>query len=101
MRRKSTRLGARWRIEEDFANGKDLGLDHYEVRSFLGWYRHSTLVMLALALLASITAAARQLVCSPVSAAVSQPLAGTPADLERLSVARWRCVMTVLSPYPL
>ena len=25
--------GARWHIEEDFENGKDLGLDHYEVRS--------------------------------------------------------------------
>ena len=24
-------MGARWRIEEDFANGKELGLDHYEV----------------------------------------------------------------------
>ena len=23
--------GARWHIEEDFANAKDLGLDHYEV----------------------------------------------------------------------
>jgi len=32
--------GARWHIEEDFENGKDLGLDHYEVRSFIGWYRH-------------------------------------------------------------
>jgi hypothetical protein len=26
--------GARWHIEEDFANAKDIGLDHYEVRSF-------------------------------------------------------------------
>jgi SRSO17 transposase len=30
--------GGRWRIEEDFENGKDLGLDHYEVRSWTGWY---------------------------------------------------------------
>ena len=36
-------IGARWHIEEDFANAKDLGLDHYEVRSFAGWYRHITL----------------------------------------------------------
>ncbi len=41
-------------IEEDFENGKDLGLDHYEVRSFLGWYRHITLCMLAAAYLAGI-----------------------------------------------
>ena len=46
--------GARWHIEEDFENGKDLGLDHYEVRSYLGWYRHMTLVMLAQAFLTGI-----------------------------------------------
>ncbi len=46
--------GARWHIEEEFENAKDLGLDHYEVRSFLGWYRHVTLVMLAMAYLAGI-----------------------------------------------
>jgi len=33
-------IGARWHIEEDFEQAKDMGLDHYEVRSFLGWYRH-------------------------------------------------------------
>jgi SRSO17 transposase len=47
-------LGGRWRIEEDFENGKELGLDHYEVRSFVGWYRYITLCMLALAYLVSI-----------------------------------------------
>src|SRR5713226_4438461 len=56
---KVTALGGRWRIEEDFENGKDLGLDHYEVRSFVGWYRHITLVMLALAFLTSLVCAAR------------------------------------------
>jgi hypothetical protein len=43
-------------IEEDFENAKDLGLDHYEVRSFIGWYRHQTLVMVAMAYLAAIVA---------------------------------------------
>ena len=33
-------IGARWRIEEDLEACKDLGLDHYEGRSYLGWYRH-------------------------------------------------------------
>jgi len=47
-------IGARWHIEEDFEQAKDMGLDHYEVRSFLGWYRHVTLVMLAAAYLAGI-----------------------------------------------
>jgi hypothetical protein len=48
--------GARWHIEEDFETGKDLGLDHYQVRSFTGWYRHITLVMLAHAFLTGICA---------------------------------------------
>jgi SRSO17 transposase len=48
-------IGARWRIEEDLQASKGLGLDHYEVRSYLGWYRHITLVLLASAFLLSIT----------------------------------------------
>jgi SRSO17 transposase len=44
--------GARWPIEECFERGKgECGLDHYEVRSWVGWYRHVTLSMLALAVL--------------------------------------------------
>src|SRR5262249_37998768 len=40
--------GARWAIEESFESGKgDVGLDHYEVRSWGGWYRHITLAMFA------------------------------------------------------
>jgi SRSO17 transposase len=33
-------IGARWHIEEDLHATKELGLDHYEVRSYRGWYRH-------------------------------------------------------------
>jgi SRSO17 transposase len=47
-------IGARWYIEQDFETGKDMGLDQYEVRSWLGWYRHVTLVMLAHAFLTMI-----------------------------------------------
>jgi SRSO17 transposase len=47
-------IGARWRIEEDLEATKDLGLDQYEVRSYVGWYRHITLVMLAYAFLVGI-----------------------------------------------
>ena len=47
-------IGARWSIEVDLENAKDLGLDHYEVRSYVGWYRHITLVMLASAFLLGI-----------------------------------------------
>jgi hypothetical protein len=49
-------IGARWHIEQDFETAKDLGLDHYEVRCFVGWYRHITLVMLAHAFLTGICA---------------------------------------------
>lgn len=40
-------------------NAKDLGLSHYEIRSFTGWYRHITLVLLALAFLTGICALER------------------------------------------
>jgi SRSO17 transposase len=40
-------------IEEAFAQAKgEVGLDQYEVRSWVGWHRHMTLAMVALALLA-------------------------------------------------
>jgi SRSO17 transposase len=35
-----------------------VGLDHYEVRSWAGWYRHITLAMWALALLTVLRAGA-------------------------------------------
>lgn len=44
--------GQRWRIEECFGIAKDkLGLSEYEVRSWVGWHRHMTLVMAAQAFL--------------------------------------------------
>jgi SRSO17 transposase len=47
--------GARWAIEECFALAKgDCGLDHYEVRSWTGWYRHVTLALFAHAVLTVI-----------------------------------------------
>lgn len=48
-------IGVRWRIEEDLEASKDLGLDQYEVRSFSGWSRHITLVLLVYAFLVSLT----------------------------------------------
>jgi SRSO17 transposase len=43
------RLGkTRWRIEHDYRELKTgLGLDHFEGRSYTGWHRHVTLVVLA------------------------------------------------------
>jgi SRSO17 transposase len=47
--------GCRWAIEDAFETAKtELGLDHNETRSWHGWHRHVSLVMLAFALLAVI-----------------------------------------------
>lgn len=47
--------GQRWSIEDSFETGKnELGLDHNETRSWHGWHRHVSLVMLAFARLATI-----------------------------------------------
>jgi SRSO17 transposase len=51
--------GTRWTIESCFEAAKgEVGLDHYEVRSWTGWYRHITLAMWALALLTVLRAGA-------------------------------------------
>jgi SRSO17 transposase len=45
-------IGARWTIEDVFKLAKrQVGLDQYEVRSWTGWYRHTTLALLVLAAL--------------------------------------------------
>ncbi len=47
--------GRRWAIEDTFETAKtELGLDHNETRSWHGWHRHVSLVMLAFALLAVV-----------------------------------------------
>jgi SRSO17 transposase len=46
--------GARWAIEECFQAAKnECNLDQYEVRRYVGWYRHIMLAMLAHAFLAA------------------------------------------------
>ena len=47
--------GRRWAIEDGFETAKnELGLDHNETRSWHGWHRHVSLVMLAFAMMAAI-----------------------------------------------
>ena len=47
--------GQRWAIEDAFETAKtELGLAHNETRSWHGWHRHVSLVMMAFALLAVI-----------------------------------------------
>jgi SRSO17 transposase len=67
-------IGARWHIEEDFETAKDLGMDHYQVRSFVGWLRHMTLVMVAHALLTVI--------CAQDTSAVSTTTSPLPVQTE-------------------
>jgi SRSO17 transposase len=51
--------GTGWAVEEGFEQAKgEVGLDHYEVRRWPGWYRHVTLALLAHAFLAVIRAQA-------------------------------------------
>jgi SRSO17 transposase len=53
--------GMRWSIECCFETGKqETGLDDYEVRSWVGWKRHATLSLLALAFLAAVRARAAE-----------------------------------------
>ena len=53
--------GQRWSIEDAFETAKtELGLDHNETRSWQGWHRHVSLVMLAYATLARVRQRANQ-----------------------------------------
>jgi SRSO17 transposase len=53
--------GRRWMIEDSFETAKnELGLDHNESRSWHGWHRHVSLVMLAFAMMATIRHHANQ-----------------------------------------
>lgn len=71
--------GARWHIEEDLEASKALGLDHYEVRSYLGWYRHVTLVLLTYALLVGLSRQSRLM-----QAADTRLLPLTPSEVRHL-----------------
>jgi SRSO17 transposase len=69
-------IGTRWTVEQCFEEGKgEVGLDHYEVRSWQGWYRHITLCMLAHAFLS-------------VLRTQSQTLGEEPQDTEEKK--RWK-----------
>ena len=58
--------GHRWAIEDSFETAKnELGLDHNETRSWHGWHRHVSLVMLAFAMMAVIRHKANTLQTPP------------------------------------
>jgi SRSO17 transposase len=65
--------GARWRIEECFAQAKnEAGLDHYQARTWRAWYAHITLSMLAHAWLAATRALATDLAAKGEPAPANQ-----------------------------
>ena len=48
--------GVRWTVESCFKESKsEVGLDHYEVRSYDGWYKHITFACIAMAYLTVIS----------------------------------------------
>jgi SRSO17 transposase len=77
--------GRRWAIEDSFETAKtELGLDHNESRSWHGWHRHVSLVMLAFAMLATIRHHANQ------PDASQTPIRLTRSRQSRSSVGRSR-----------
>jgi SRSO17 transposase len=69
--------GARWGVEDCFGEAKnETGLDHYQVRKYRAWYRHTTLSMLAHAYLA-VTARASRPSPPPLRAAEAAAGGGT------------------------
>jgi SRSO17 transposase len=97
--------GRRWSIEESFQSGKGLaGLDEHQVRRWTPWRRWTLLAMLAHALLAVLTAAARkhspaepgliELTCAEARRLLTAALAPLTAPVDALAHAadwsRWR-----------
>jgi SRSO17 transposase len=79
--------GMRWAVEEQFQAAKSqVGLDHYQVRTWTAWHRHVTLAMLALAFLMACTAhAAPRPPADPWHYARHRgPIALTAAEIRRL-----------------
>jgi SRSO17 transposase len=78
--------GMRWSVEEQFQAAKSqVGLDHYQVRTWTAWHRFITLAMLALAFLMACAAAAPAPPGDPWHhARHSGPIALTAAEIRRL-----------------
>lgn len=75
--------GSRWSIEECFESAKgEVGLDHYEVRSFTGWHRHITLALFAHAFL-TVQRAASDVPAGKKIRGAQAPRRAHPADRAR------------------
>ena len=79
--------GQRWAIEDAFETAKtELGLTHNETRSWHGWHRHVSLVMLAFAMMAVVRERANTLT-SPQKSNHEAKLQRWYAGLSRKSAA--------------
>ena len=79
--------GRRWAIEDAFETAKtELGLTHNETRSWHGWHRHVSLVMLAFAMMAVVRQRANSL-SSPQKRSDKARLQRWYAGLSRKSAA--------------
>ncbi|MBV9749240.1 MAG: IS701 family transposase [Acetobacteraceae bacterium] len=98
--------GTRWSIESLFEQAKgEVGLGHYEVRSWVGWHRHVTLAMLALAYLAAVRRAAAggggpgEPGHRPVAAHTARgPAPALASDLDAPAQTRSRPALVSLAP---
>lgn len=78
-------VGARWTIAACFQTAKTaVGLDHYEVRSWTGWYRHITLALWAQAYLAGL----RPTSPTPVGLSAPPKKESPPRSLARCTAQR-------------
>jgi len=71
-------------------------LSLYEVRSFIGWYRHITLIMLALAFLVSLAVQQHHQGVPGADGETPPPAGAVPHDLVPLSVPEGRHLLAAL-----
>ncbi len=80
--------GHRWAIEDSFETAKnELGLDHNETRSWHGWHRHVSLVMLAFAMMATIRHHANREQGENKTAKKNEPIG--QCDAKSIDLIRW------------
>ena len=80
--------GRRWAIEDGFETAEnELGLDHDETRSWHGWHRHVSLVMLAFAMLAVIRHRANAPTPPKIPIRLARPRPTSSAGRSRSSAA--------------
>jgi SRSO17 transposase len=80
--------GCRWAIEDSFETAKnELGLDHNETRSWHGWHRHVSLVMLAFAMMTTIRCHANKVPAQPKRRQKIPPIRRLSAGQSKKSAA--------------